>query len=357
MKRVSVLLRSLAHGGAEKQALLLALALRSGHETRLIVLDSAPRSARHLTFLEEHRLEVTFLPDGPARKFLALRRMLARERIAALFSFLPSDTVAGATAGRLAGVERIHGGLRNARMARRKELVLRFVHNHVSHLTVSNSFAAAEYFAARGFARARMRVIPNGIFVRPLRTPRPAGASVTVLWLGRLVPEKDPRVALEALRVARARAPHGLDLRLSLAGFGPLAGAVRDAITELGLEEAVELVLDPPDPARLFERADLFLSTSHFEGLSNSILEAMDASLPVVATDVGDNARLVLEGRSGFLGPVGDVERLAARLLELAQAPDLRRSFGTAAHEHLERHHSFQAFQRAYETLLAEPRG
>lgn len=354
MKRVCVLLRSLAHGGAEKQALLLVLALRARHAVELVVLDEQPRSARHLAFLEEHGLTATFLRGGRLAKLLALRRLLARRRVEALFCFLPSDTLVGALAGRLARVARIHGGLRNARLAPRKERVLRWVHAHLSHVTISNSHAAVEHFAARGFARARFRVIPNGIFLRPPRAPRPASGRVTVLWLGRLVPEKDPRAALEALRRARAAAPAGLDLRLCLAGFGPLAEALQGWIAELGLAGAVELVLDPAQPEALLERADLFLSTSHFEGLSNAILEAMNASLPVVATDVGDNARLVQEGVSGYLAPTGDVERLAARLLELARDAERRRRFGIAAHEHLSRHYSFEAFQAAYEAILAE---
>jgi glycosyltransferase involved in cell wall biosynthesis len=353
MKRVAVLLRSLAHGGAEKQALLLTLALRERHAAHLVVLDAEPASARHRAFLATHDLRSTVLPDGAARKFLALRRWLVRERIEALFGFLPSDTLAGAFAGRWAGVERIHGGLRNARLARRKELALRFVHNHVSHLSISNSHAAAEYFGARGFARERLRVIPNAIVVREPGAPRDPTGRVTALWLGRFVPEKDPRAALEALRSARAKAPRGLDLRLCLAGFGPLEPAIRGWIAELGLGSAVELVVDPPEPAALFARADLFLSTSHFEGLSNSILEAMNAGLAVLATDVGDNARLVREGLGGHVVALGDAAALAQRLLELAEDPERRARQGLAGHEHLRRHFSFEAFQQAYEDLLA----
>lgn len=353
MERCCVLLRSLAHGGAEKQALLLVLALRASRETRLVLLEGEPRSARHVEFLERHGIEPNVLAGGALTKLARLRRLLARERIGALFGFLPSDTLLGSLAGRAAGVPRIYGGLRNARLAPRKERVLRVVHNHVSHATISNSHAAVEHFAARGFARERFRVIPNTIQARSELPPRPARGVVTALTLGRFVPEKDLAAALTALRLARAALGGSPELRLLLAGHGPLEAELRSEIARQGLNEAVELVVDPRDPAALFERADLYLSTSRFEGLSNSILEAMDAGLPVVATDVGDNARLIDEGESGYLAALDDQETLAGRMAELARAPGLRARLGAAARAHLLREHGFSTFQRAYEQLLA----
>lgn len=357
MERCCVLLRSLAHGGAEKQALLLVLALRASRETRLVLLEDEPRSARHVEFLERHGIEPTVLAGSTLGRLARLCRLLARERVGALFGFLPSDTALGSLAGRLAGVARVYGGLRNARLAPQKERVLRLIHNHVSHATVSNSHAAVEHFSARGFARERFRVIPNAIVPRPEPPLRPERAAVTVLTLGRFVPEKDLAGALEALRRARAALDGGPELRLLLAGHGPLEGELRAEIARLGLAHAVELVVDPRDPPALFERADVYLSTSRFEGLSNSILEAMDAGLPIVATDVGDNARLVDEGQSGHLAALDDLDTLARRLVELARDPVRRASFGRAARDHLLREHSFATFQRAYEELLAAPRG
>lgn len=357
MERCCVLLRSLAHGGAEKQALLLVLALQARHEPRLVLLEGEPRSARHVEFLERHGIEPTVLGGGPLTQAARLARLLARERTGVLFGFLPSDTALGSLAARMAGVPRIFGGLRNARLAPRKERVLRLIHNHVSHATISNSHAAVEHFSARGFARERFRVIPNAIQARAELPPRPAREGLTVLTLARFVPEKDLPAALEVLQRARRALAGGPELRLVLAGHGPLEAELRAEIARRDLARAVELVVDPREPATLFERADLYLSTSRFEGLSNSILEAMDAGLPVLATDVGDNARLVDEGESGHLAPLDDLDTLSARLVELARDGERRARFGRAARAHLLRDHSFAAFQRAYEELLARPPG
>ena len=79
----------------------------------------------------------------------------------------------------------------------------------------------------------------------------------------------------------------------------------------------------------------------------------MNAGLPVVATDVGDNARLVRNGVNGQLTPVGDERALVVALLELIRSPALRARYGAESRRILEQGHSFGAFQRAYEALLA----
>lgn len=351
MARVCVFIRSLTLGGAEKQACLLALALQEQHDVHLLALSTEGTDQRHVDFLATHRIRTVFLPGGALGKPWALRAHLARERVQALFCFLPSDSVLGALAGRAAGVERIFCGLRNARMQRRKELALRFVHNHVADCTISNSHAAVRHFCARGFDARKMRVIPNGIFVGPPPAARAPGGGVTLLTVARFVEEKDFRVALAALR--RVREAGATDVRYLIAGSGPLAERIRGWTREFGLEDAVQLELDPRDPAPYFARADAYVSTSRFEGLSNSILEAMNAGLPVVATDVGDNARLVLDGSNGRIVAVGDEGALAAALLELVRERELRLRYGAESRRILARGYSFEAFRRAYLGLLA----
>lgn len=347
-----VLLRSLAQGGAEKQALLLAHALQAAHDPRLVLLDAEPRHPRHVAAIERHRIPALVLPAGALRKALALRAYLRRESIDALFCFLPSDTVLGAVVGRLAGVPRIYGGLRNARLKPWKERALRMAHARLLDATISNSHAAARHFGARGFATERLIVIPNAI---ELGAPPPVRAGrrgpVEILSACRFVPEKGLEEALEVVAAVARRAPPGA-LRFRIAGSGPLEGVLRARIAALGLAGTAELVIDPPRIDELFAAADVYLSTSHFEGLSNSLLEAQAAGLPVVATDVGDNAVLVEDGIAGRVVPLGDRDGLVAALQALVAAPELRRTQGARGRARVERDHSLEAFRRAYERLL-----
>ena len=98
--------------------------------------------------------------------------------------------------------------------------------------------------------------------------------------------------------------------------------------------------------------ADIYLSTSLFEGTSNSIMEAMNAGLPVVATKVGDNARLVHDGVNGFLCLPRDAPALAEKLSLLLASPDLRDRMGGESTRILADDFSADAFLRAYQSLV-----
>jgi glycosyltransferase involved in cell wall biosynthesis len=354
LQKVCVLLRSLAQGGAEKQALLLVHALQAAHDARLVLLDAEPRHPRHEATIERHGISVEVLPPGSLRKVLALRAYLRREQIDALFCFLPSDTVLGAIAGRLAGVARVYGGLRNARLRPWKERALRIAHRYWLDATISNSHAAARHFGARGFAAGRLIVIPNAIELGPVPSHNQGEGPVVILSACRFVPEKGLEEALEVVAAVTRRSP-ARAVRFLLAGSGPLEGALRARIVELGLEGVAELVIDPPRIEDLFAEADVYLSTSHFEGLSNSLLEAMAAGLPIVATDVGDNGVLIEQGLSGHVVPLGDRSGLVAALTALVDSPERRREQGAHGRARVERDHSVAAFRSAYEHLLATP--
>ena len=354
MKRVCVLLRSLAPGGAEKQALLLAHALQEEHEPYLVLLSEEPRNTRHLAFIADHRIRTEFLPSNPLRKVARLRSFLNRERIDSLFCFLPSDTLIGALVGRCSRVRRVYGGLRNTRLRRHKEWSLRLVHNHVLDYTISNSHEAVRFFSGRGFQRDKFLVVPNGIFVRPPATPRPPSDVVHLMTVGRFVEEKDFHTALKSLRRVLDHNELRSQVRYLIVGCGPIEDRIRRWTGELGLQAEVELVIDPPDLEPLYAQADIYLSTSLYEGLSNSIMEAMNFGLPVVATNVGDNASLVKEGVNGYLAPIRDVEHLAKRLSELLRARELRMRYGAASHHILEQGYSFETLRQAYSKLLRE---
>lgn len=352
MTRVGVLVRSLANGGAEKQALLLASALRDHYDVALLVVSQHPQHPRHLEFLESRGIEPRFLPDGRLGKLPALRNALRDPPVDVLFTFLPSDTLLGALAGRWAGVPRVYGGLRNTGLARRKVRALRLLHNHLLRATISNSRRAADHFAARGFRADKMLVVPNGIELRPSPTPREPGRCVTVLTVARFVDKKDPHTALRAVAQARRELAGATDLRYRIVGYGPLEAQITAWIGELGLGDAAEVLIDPPELGGLYQEADVYLSASRHEGLPNSILEAMNFGLPVVATEAGDTDLLVTDGETGHLVSVGDAAGLARGLVRLASEPDERQQMGMRAHRHLADGFSLDRLRADYQRII-----
>jgi glycosyltransferase involved in cell wall biosynthesis len=178
--------------------------------------------------------------------------------------------------------------------------------------------------AAKTCDPRRTVVIPNAVDVRSFRSPSGGSRNARIIGIGRFAYPKDFMTLLEAL--ARVRAP----CHTVLAGDGPALPAVAAAVQENGLSERVELVGARADIPDLLTRSDVFVLSSRSEGLPVSILEAMAAGLPVVATDVGGVAEAVEDGETGLLVPAADSEALARALERLVSDPDLRRRLGAA---------------------------
>jgi glycosyltransferase involved in cell wall biosynthesis len=151
-----------------------------------------------------------------------------------------------------------------------------------------------------------------------------------VLLVARLDYLKDHATALRTLRRAVAHQPK---VRLVLAGEGPERGAIEQTVQQLDLAANVRFLGLRKDVARLLKATDMFLLTSISEGIPLTVIEAMAAGLPVLATRVGGLAELVEDGQSGFLAPPRDDATLADRLLRLAGDANLRHAFGRRGQE------------------------
>jgi len=141
--------------------------------------------------------------------------------------------------------------------------------------------------------------------------------------------------------------------RLLLVGDGPLRGALENRIAALGLKDAVRLLGERRDIARVLPALDLFALASASEGMSNAILEAQACGLPVIATRVGGNPELV-HADSGILVDAKNPPVLARALLELLPDAARRVRLGATARARVLRTHSPQAMAEAYLSLYRE---
>lgn len=208
----------------------------------------------------------------------------------------------------------------------------------------------------------RLRVLPadrlvtvhNGVSDDPRRaTPGAAATPPVLLTVGRLVAEKDHPTLLRAL--AQVRAP----LQLDIVGDGPREGELRALIGELGLSDRVRLLGHQDDVPDRLAAAHAFALVSHKEGFPISILEAMRAGLPVVASAVAGVPEAVADGHSGYLVGRGEVTALADRLHWLATQPALRERMGAAGRARYEAEFTAARMvakvERVYEDALATP--
>jgi L-malate glycosyltransferase len=134
-------------------------------------------------------------------------------------------------------------------------------------------------------------------------------------------------------------------------GDGPERDLLVRRIQELGLRDAVHLLGTRYDVPALLARATAFCLPSRAEGLSNAIMEAMAARLPVVATRAGGNPELVEDGVTGFVVPVGDAAQMADRLIDLLSDPERAREMGRRGRTFAERELSLDRKKAAYGDL------
>ena len=152
--------------------------------------------------------------------------------------------------------------------------------------------------------------------------------------VGRIQPVKNHRMLLEGFRLLLDRSPDlkGI-VRLAIVGTGPLIGEVKEFITRHDLSAYTWLPgarHDIPDVLRCF---DVFALTSVGEGISNTILEAMASGLPVVATAVGGNTELVIDGETGQTVPSNNPQSLAVAFERYVRDPDYRQNQAFASRQ------------------------
>ncbi|WP_249415303.1 glycosyltransferase [Citrobacter sp. RHBSTW-00570] len=121
-----------------------------------------------------------------------------------------------------------------------------------------------------------------------------------------------------------------LDWELKLVGKGPLIDFYKQYSVELGLDKKIEFLGERNDVEEILADSDIFLLISNWEGFPRSILEAMRASLPVIASDVGGASESVINGKTGYLIPRGDVIEIRKKLTELISDSQLREIMGNS---------------------------
>ncbi|HET7315121.1 glycosyltransferase [Salinisphaera sp.] len=177
----------------------------------------------------------------------------------------------------------------------------------------------------------------------------PAQTEPVVLAAGRLAPEKDFAMLIEAVASARSR---GCALRLMILGEGPERSRLEQRARRLGIADAVALPGWVDEPQGHMAHAAVFALSSRVEGLPVALIEAMACGCPVVATDCPSGPREILEdGRLGRLVPVGDERAMGEALCAaLAEPPDRRALQTRAAEFAIEP--AIDAYQRLIDRLI-----
>jgi len=196
----------------------------------------------------------------------------------------------------------------------------------------------------RGFDPSHVHVIPPSSDLERFRGIGP-GDAYDVVSIGRLSPIKQTGDLLAAVALLRGR---GRDVRVALAGDGPLRPDLEAAAASLGIGDLIHFLGHVERIEDVYASARLYALTSSYEGLPIALLDAMAAGLPVVSSAVGEIPGVVDSGRNGLLYEPGDVPALAACLERLLDDPDESARMAAAATADVARDYSVEHVAAAY---------
>ncbi len=324
-----------ARGGAETQMLRIAETLhRRGWSVGIMTMLPSPGFREQVPEADIPFTECSTvgLPGTPFPMAFRMIRQLREWRPSVLVSFNYYPDVMGRICGRAAGVPAILSTLRTVHMKTpAREWMYRLTEPLVTG-TISNSQAGVDYMVScKVLTPEKTSVIPNGILTGSLPAPisrEEARAEFNLppnafLWIavGNLREAKDYPTLLDAAERCAAASDQ---FHLRIAGGGEAFDSMRADIAARGLADRVELLGSRMDVPRLLRAADALVLSSAWEGMPNTVMEAMASGLPVVATDVGGVKELLVEGETGFIVPPKKPGSLAERMLALMPLPEAR---------------------------------
>jgi glycosyltransferase involved in cell wall biosynthesis len=218
-----------------------------------------------------------------------------------------------------------------------------------AHCVVANSRAAADRLASEGVARSKIAVIGNGVRRDGQVADRTGRPIRTVLTVANLRAEKGHAVLLEAIAAGRDAFEN---IEFVFAGDGPCRAALEAQARELAIDGQIRFLGERHDIPALLAQADLFVLPSLTEAFPNSLLEAMAAGLPVIATRTGGIGELVEDGATGVLVAPGDSGALRDAIKRAMENPDPAAAMARAAAAIVGERHSFERMTSEFSALI-----
>jgi glycosyltransferase involved in cell wall biosynthesis len=358
--RVLLLITLAEVGGAQTYVASLLPALVAEFDVMVAAHGTGPlRDAAQAAGARFVPLRSLRRPINPLRDLLALVeliRLLRRERPDILHTSSSKAGVLGRLAAAVAGVPirifTVHGWAFAAHSGLASRLY-RWADRLMRRLTTVTICVSAqgrlEGLAARTCDAERTLVIPNAVDVAA--APRSSlydRKRPLIVAVGRLRAPKDFPTLIGALGRLPRDSFDGL-----IVGTGPDRPQLEGEISALGLSDRVRLAGERHDIPELLATADVFVLPSRSEGLPVSVLEAMAAGLPVVASRVGGVPELVQDGKTGLLVEPGDPEQLAGALGRLAADRRLRHRLGARGRARAQQAFDLEPFRRAHVELYS----
>ncbi len=379
MRKINLLyiITKLELGGAQKQLLSLITSLDPRRYSIFLItaekglLDEDAHLIPGLKVIHSRCLE---RPINPLKDLLALvqiYRFIKENNIEAVHTHSSKAGILGRLAARLAGVKAIvhtvHGWSFNDYQSKACRSFAILLERMSAHFT-NKLIVVCEHDLEKGLAhnvgsRSKFALIPYAINYsefassRDPVTRRELGLNPEDLIIGMMSCFKPQKSPLDFIKLAYLVHKSFSRAKFILIGDGELRRVVEKQIKEYDLVEQVVLTGWRRDIPRLLSAMDIFVLTSIWEGLPISVLEAMAASLPVVATNTGGVSEIIVDSKTGFLVKRKDMDNMSEKVIMLLEDAGLRREIGFNARKYcLEGNftidNALSKTHRVYETLM-----
>lgn len=355
-KKILILVTNTEIGGAQNHIYLLSQGLQGRYRFSIYT----GQDGAHLVGLTGN--EVSIIPALTRKSFFpalfAIYRLIKSEKPDLIHTHSAVASFVGRIAGRLAGVKTlytIHGWhfVPNSVWKRR---VFGWLLELIVRPFTSAWIAVSEYDLELGVRKGvinqkRAWVVPNGVEDIPVVRTKPLNENgLDLVFVGRASYQKNCLEAIEILK----HSPKMVTLTMYVTSGDHLHSLIQ-AIEDSDLSDRVTVITDNPDASNQLQNYDAMLLTSRYEGMPLCVLEAMRASLPVVATDVCGMSEIVEDNKTGFLYSLNDINQAAGYISKLGDL-QMRQQFGKEARRRfLENHTAEKMAARTaeiYEKLL-----
>ena len=355
--RICWIIPTLDEGGAEKQLCLLAKGIdRSVFEPMVVTLTRSGPRASELQRCGVPVVEINKRGKLDPFAYLRLTKAIRNFAPQVVHTWLYAANSYGRLAALHAKVPVILGGERcvDPWKGASHGIVDRFLAKRTMGI-LANSQSIADFYAARGIERKKFHIIPNG--VEPSTMPQISRSeaaqrmgvdsgriligAVGRLWLQK--GHKDMIWAAEMLRILHE------STSLVIIGDGPERQRLEHYRDQVRAAEEIRFLGHRSDAAQLVPHFDILWNASLYEGQSNTILEAMQASVPVIASDIPGNRDLVQHESNGLLFPASDVGSLVKSTSHLIESVNLRKSLAANAKSLVEKEFSVRKMIERHE--------
>lgn len=340
-KRILHLISGLEVGGAETQLLRILPELQKYHENRICcVRGHGPIGAK----LEEKGIPVYYLELKNAFDFFAIYRfykVIKRFSPDILVTYLIHADLYGRILGRLFGIKKIISSKRGALLQWEwLSFFDRLTKSMVNHYLVQTETAKNEWMQKLNLSENKFTIIPNGINTESFHI------KIDKNWKRTNLKIKENSFVITCVAKLRRGKGHEVLLKafesifnkhrntvLLLVGDGEREEELKNSIQDYKSRESIHFLGNRNDVPEILDASDLFILPTEKEGMSNAIIEAMCAGIPIITTDIEENREIITSGENGILVSAGNSNDLSSNMEMLMMNKSLREKLGYNAQQ------------------------